>query len=70
MNLGSKVRFGAERVHASMLSLPLSPDPLSIGPNTCWWIWAQASSSKQQATSLPQLDGKKNYEKKGKSWAQ
>jgi len=20
----------------------LSPDPLSIGPNTCWWIWGQA----------------------------
>jgi len=24
----SKVRIGAERVHASMLSLPLNPDPL------------------------------------------
>ena len=29
------VRTGAERVHASMLNLPLSPDPLEIGNVLC-----------------------------------
>jgi hypothetical protein len=31
-----------------------------------YWLKRQASSCKRQATSLPQLDGKKNYEKKDK----
>jgi len=31
-----------------------------------YWIKRQASSSKRQATSLPQSGGKKNYEKENK----
>jgi len=35
------------KIHAEPLLLAwpnLSPDPLSIGPNNCWWIWGQVIS--------------------------
>jgi len=25
------------------LEAPLSPDPVSIGPNNCCWIWGQVA---------------------------